>query len=63
MAQHNMLYVYDPLAVHHIVVKDVDMFELPPFEIEINKISFGLGLSNCIGRCPLIDSIRNISDL
>ncbi|KII90946.1 hypothetical protein PLICRDRAFT_107275 [Plicaturopsis crispa FD-325 SS-3] len=43
------LYVYDPLAMYHIVVKDQNVFEETSVFIESNKVFFGKGLLGSLG--------------
>ncbi|KAI0754112.1 cytochrome P450 [Daedaleopsis nitida] len=45
-----MLYVFDPLAMHHIVVKDDHIFKEPRFIVKSNVIRFGPGLSATSGE-------------
>ncbi|KAF6751307.1 cytochrome P450 [Ephemerocybe angulata] len=43
------LYVYDPKALHHIIVKDQHIFEEPEDFIRTNGKMFGLGLLSTLG--------------
>ncbi|KAH9852228.1 cytochrome P450 [Lenzites betulinus] len=43
------LLVYDPLALHHVLVKDQDSFEETDMFIETNKLLFGQGLISTLG--------------
>lgn len=45
----NHLYVYDPKALHHLVVKDQYIFEEADMFILSNKVIFGTGLLSTIG--------------
>ncbi|KAL1949048.1 hypothetical protein VTO73DRAFT_10854 [Trametes versicolor] len=44
------LLVYDPLALHHILVKDQDAFEETEMFIQTNKLLFGEGLISTLGE-------------
>ncbi|EMD33549.1 hypothetical protein CERSUDRAFT_67761 [Gelatoporia subvermispora B] len=44
-----ILYVFDPLALHHIIVKDQEAYEEPPFFIKGNLLLFGPGLLSTLG--------------
>ncbi|EMD37251.1 hypothetical protein CERSUDRAFT_113894 [Gelatoporia subvermispora B] len=44
-----ILYVFDPLALHHIIVKDQEAYEEPDHIIKINTIFFGPGLLSTLG--------------
>ncbi|KAF9559811.1 cytochrome P450 [Agrocybe pediades] len=44
------LYVFDPKAMHHILLQDAHMFIEPPFLIEGIKLVFGPGLSGTDGE-------------
>ncbi|KAJ3505247.1 hypothetical protein NLJ89_g7516 [Agrocybe chaxingu] len=43
------LYVYDPKAVHNILVKDQDIYEETAGFIETNRLSFGDGFFTALG--------------
>ncbi|KAH7928038.1 cytochrome P450 [Leucogyrophana mollusca] len=43
------LYVYDPKAMHHILVKDQYIYEETPDFLETNKVVFGDGLLATLG--------------
>ncbi|KAF9043342.1 cytochrome P450 [Panaeolus papilionaceus] len=45
----NMLYTYDPKALHHILVKDQDVFEQTPSVIVGTRLLFGPGLLGTLG--------------
>ncbi|KAF9043341.1 cytochrome P450 [Panaeolus papilionaceus] len=47
--QENMLYTYDPKALHHILVKDQDIFEQTPPVIAGSGLFFGPGLLSSHG--------------
>ena len=32
--QHRMLYVFDPKALHHVILKDADVYDLPEWSME-----------------------------
>ncbi|KII90987.1 hypothetical protein PLICRDRAFT_52656 [Plicaturopsis crispa FD-325 SS-3] len=44
------LYVYDPLAMYHIVVKDQNIFEETSVAIQVNQVFFGKGLLGSLGE-------------
>ncbi|EGO03012.1 hypothetical protein SERLA73DRAFT_176502 [Serpula lacrymans var. lacrymans S7.3] len=44
------LYVFDPKAMHHIVVKDQYTYEETPMFLETNKLLFGEGLLSTLGE-------------
>ncbi|KAF8190414.1 cytochrome P450 [Mycena galopus ATCC 62051] len=44
------LYVFDPRALHQILVKDQDIFEEPAYVIRGTRISFGEGLLSTLGE-------------
>ncbi|KIM41638.1 hypothetical protein M413DRAFT_152589 [Hebeloma cylindrosporum] len=46
----NQLYVFDPKAMHHIVVKDQYVYEETTSFIEGNKLMFGPGLLGTLGE-------------
>ncbi|KAF8966255.1 cytochrome P450 [Flammula alnicola] len=46
----NQLYVFDPKALHHILVKDQDIFEETSTFIATNKLIFGEGLLGTLGE-------------
>jgi cytochrome P450 len=46
----NQLYVFDPKAMHHIVVKDQYVYEESSAFIESNKLFFGPGLLGTLGE-------------
>lgn len=66
--QRKSLYVYDPKAVHQIIVKDQDTFEEPPIVMvyamtkskflplltlfRIRQMTFGMGLLGTEGASP-----------
>ncbi|PPQ74553.1 hypothetical protein CVT24_004347 [Panaeolus cyanescens] len=50
MVGENMLYTYDPKALHHILVKDQDVFEQTPPVIAGSKLFFGPGLLSSHGE-------------
>ncbi|KAJ2915637.1 hypothetical protein MD484_g4757, partial [Candolleomyces efflorescens] len=43
------LFIYDPKALHHIVVKDQNIYEEDSEFIRVNKAVFGLGLLSTLG--------------
>ncbi|KAF5328482.1 hypothetical protein D9611_014531 [Ephemerocybe angulata] len=43
------LYLYDPKALHHIIVKDQNIYEEPEDFIRSNTRTFGLGLLSTLG--------------
>ncbi|TFK27109.1 cytochrome P450 [Coprinopsis marcescibilis] len=45
-----MLYVYDPKALHHIMVKDQHIFEESDDFLRFNKVVFGHGLLATLGE-------------
>ncbi|RPD54881.1 cytochrome P450 [Lentinus tigrinus ALCF2SS1-6] len=47
---HRMLYVFDPVAMHNILVKDQHVFEAPEFFIKSNRLVLGVGLLGTIGE-------------
>ncbi|KAI0635731.1 cytochrome P450 [Trametes polyzona] len=44
-----MLYVYDPTALHHILVKDQHVYEEGRFFLRSNELVFGKGLLSTVG--------------
>ncbi|GJE84316.1 cytochrome P450 [Phanerochaete sordida] len=44
------LYISDPKALHHILVKDATTFEESPWFLDMNRLSFGPGLFATIGE-------------
>ncbi|KAI0091833.1 cytochrome P450 [Irpex rosettiformis] len=44
------LYVYDPLALQHIILKDQDVFEQPYWFVDSNHIIFGPSLLATLGE-------------
>ncbi|KAI0628909.1 cytochrome P450 [Trametes polyzona] len=46
---HRILYVFDPVALHSIIVKDQYVFEEAAFFIKSNKMNFGPGLLATLG--------------
>nr|BED42974.1 cytochrome P450 monooxygenase [Trametes versicolor] len=44
-----MLYVFDPVAMHNIIIKDQDVFEQAAWIIQSNQIEFGPGLLSTLG--------------
>jgi len=46
----NQLYVFDPKAMHHIIVKDQYVYEETSAFIEGNKLAFGPGLIGTLGE-------------
>ncbi|KAI0754297.1 cytochrome P450 [Daedaleopsis nitida] len=46
---HRMLYVFDPTALHSIIVKDQHIFEEAAFFIKSNMLHFGPGLLATLG--------------
>ncbi|KAI0718774.1 cytochrome P450 [Cerioporus squamosus] len=44
-----MLYVFDPMAMHNIIVKDQYVFEEAEFFIKSNRLLFGPGLLGTLG--------------
>ncbi|CAA7266052.1 unnamed protein product [Cyclocybe aegerita] len=46
----NALFVYDPKALHHILIKDQHTYEEPNSVIEANKVLFGEGLFTTHGE-------------
>ncbi|KAF8150633.1 cytochrome P450 [Crassisporium funariophilum] len=49
MLGENQLYVFDPKALHHIVVKDQYIYEETSAFIEMNRLTFGPGLLGTLG--------------
>ncbi|KAH7928041.1 cytochrome P450 [Leucogyrophana mollusca] len=47
---HRQLYVFDPKAMHHIVVKDQYIYEETDLFLETNKLVFGDGLLSSLGE-------------
>ncbi|KAF8807052.1 cytochrome P450 [Phlegmacium glaucopus] len=45
----NQLYVFDPKALHHIIVKDQYIYEEPSSFIQGNRLYFGPGLLGSLG--------------
>ncbi|KDQ24636.1 hypothetical protein PLEOSDRAFT_1047061 [Pleurotus ostreatus PC15] len=43
------LYIYDPKAMHHIIVKDQDIYEETSLFIQSNLVIFGPGLLSTLG--------------
>ncbi|PPQ74552.1 hypothetical protein CVT24_004346 [Panaeolus cyanescens] len=48
--QENMLHIYDPKALHHILVKDLDIFEITPPVVAGSRLFFGPGLLSSHGE-------------
>ncbi|KAM5533780.1 hypothetical protein V8D89_012555 [Ganoderma adspersum] len=46
---HRMLYVFDPTAMHNIIVKDQYIYEEAAFFIKSNQLHFGPGLLGTLG--------------
>ncbi|EJF60519.1 cytochrome P450 [Dichomitus squalens LYAD-421 SS1] len=46
---HRMLYVFDPTALHHIIVKDQQIYEEAAWFIKFNRLRFGPGLLATLG--------------
>ncbi|KAM5543445.1 hypothetical protein V8D89_002696 [Ganoderma adspersum] len=46
---HRMLYVFEPNALHHIVVKDQHIYEEATWFIKFNHLRFGPGLLGTLG--------------
>ncbi|KAI0760700.1 cytochrome P450 [Fomes fomentarius] len=46
---HRMLYIFDPVALHHVVVKDQHIFEEPHWLTKFNMVRFGPGLLATLG--------------
>ncbi|PIL23231.1 cytochrome P450 [Ganoderma sinense ZZ0214-1] len=46
---HRMLFVFDPTAMHNIIVKDQYIFEEAAFFIKSNQLHFGPGLLGTLG--------------
>lgn len=44
------LYVFDPKAMYHIMVKDQNTFEVTPAFLATNKVLFGDGLLSTLGE-------------
>ncbi|RDX45100.1 cytochrome P450 [Lentinus brumalis] len=44
-----LLYVFDPLAMHHVVVKDAHIFPMPAWVVKFNRIRFGPGIVASLG--------------
>ncbi|KAJ3499659.1 hypothetical protein NLJ89_g10072 [Agrocybe chaxingu] len=44
------LYVYDPLALHHILVKEQQFYEESQDIMQITRMLFGPGLTNTVGE-------------
>ncbi|TCD69775.1 cytochrome P450-dit2 [Steccherinum ochraceum] len=44
-----LLHVYDPLALHHIILKDAHQYDETSWFYETNKLTFGLGLLSTHG--------------
>ncbi|OCH94337.1 cytochrome P450 [Obba rivulosa] len=49
MFGHKMLYVYDPLALHSIIVKDQYVYEEAAWFVKSNELLFGPGLLASLG--------------
>lgn len=49
MIQANTLYVYDPRALHHIFIKDQNVYEETEAFIEANRMLFGPGIFTKLG--------------
>ncbi|KAI0669354.1 cytochrome P450 [Trametes maxima] len=47
---HRMLYVFDPVAMHSIIVKDQYVYEEAAWFIKSNRLNFGLGLLATLGN-------------
>ncbi|KAK7696401.1 hypothetical protein QCA50_001055 [Cerrena zonata] len=45
----NMLYVFDPKALHSVIVKDQYVYEESPLFMDFNRIFFGDGLLSSLG--------------
>ncbi|KAF7768274.1 hypothetical protein Agabi119p4_7517 [Agaricus bisporus var. burnettii] len=45
-----LLFLYDPKALYHILIKDQDIYEEAPAFIAINKLFFGEGLMSTAGK-------------
>jgi len=45
-----MLYVYDPKALHSVIVKDQNVYEQSPDFISVNAAVFGLGIAGVVGK-------------
>ncbi|KIM39744.1 hypothetical protein M413DRAFT_74240 [Hebeloma cylindrosporum] len=46
----NQLYIFDPKAMHHVIVKDQSVYEEPTSVIEGNKLMFGPGILGTLGE-------------
>ncbi|KAF5316332.1 hypothetical protein D9619_006492 [Psilocybe cf. subviscida] len=46
----DILYVYDPRALHNILVKDQYIYEQSPFSITLARLAFGNGLLSTLGE-------------
>ncbi|GLB42388.1 putative cytochrome P450 family protein [Lyophyllum shimeji] len=46
----SQLYVFDPKALHHIIVKDQNIFEEPPAVISNSSLFFGEGILASLGE-------------
>ncbi|KAI0754321.1 cytochrome P450 [Daedaleopsis nitida] len=47
---HKMLFVFDPTAMHNVLIKDQDIFEEAAFFIETNLLVLGPGLLSTLGE-------------
>ncbi|KAK7038693.1 hypothetical protein VNI00_010577 [Paramarasmius palmivorus] len=45
-----ILYTYDPKALHHMLVKDMNNFEEQPAFLDTNRLAFGDGLLATVGE-------------
>ncbi|KAJ3559691.1 hypothetical protein NM688_g188 [Phlebia brevispora] len=52
MFQKPALYVFDPKALHHIVLTDQNIWERPSFMIASTRLMFGTGLLGVLDRMP-----------
>lgn len=50
--QNKILYVYDPLALHSIIVKEQDIYEEPSFLIKLRYL-----LSLCMNALTVCDQV------
>ncbi|KAI1784550.1 cytochrome P450 [Ganoderma leucocontextum] len=55
---HRMLYVFDPTAMHNIIVKDQYVYEEAAFFIKSNQLHFGPGLLGTLGEYPNVERVE-----
>ncbi|KAK7677643.1 hypothetical protein QCA50_019334 [Cerrena zonata] len=46
---HTMLYVFDPKALHHIIIKDAEVYDLPEWSTDGANLTLGPGLLSVHG--------------